>query len=259
MVESMSLAERVWSGQSLDGLLVLDAHAHIGEFKDYVVPQPEAAQLVAYMDRYGIQRASIFAFAGVSSDFEWGNDLVIDAVKAFPERFVGYTTLNANYPEELIPELERTFARGLRGIKLITGYQGQPEETERFLPVYEWANARKVIILSHQWGAADFLDRIATQYPRISFHIGHLNAHYAKVVRKHDNVYTTTTFVPWPGAIASAVQTFGAEKILFGTDFPDLDASLNVGPLLTAHISDDDKLKILGGNLQRIYEDYGLV
>ncbi|MHB1294564.1 MAG: amidohydrolase family protein [Anaerolineae bacterium] len=258
MVESMSLAERVWNGQSLQGLLVLDAHAHIGEFKDYVVPQPEAAQLVAYMDRYGIQRASMFAFAGVSSDFVYGNDLIIDAVRRFPDRLVGYATLNANYPEEMIPELERTFALGLRGIKLITGYQGLPEETERFYPVYEWANARKVIILSHQWGAAEFLDRIAIQYPQVSFHIGHLNPRYAEVVRQRDNVFSTTTFVPWPGAIASAVQTFGAEKILFGTDLPDLDASLNVAPLLTARISDDDKLKILGGNLQGIYKEYGL-
>jgi len=258
MVESTRFAQCAWEGCALSDVLVLDAHAHIGQIEQYSLPWPSADDLVAYMDRFGTDRASIFAYAGVGSDFVWGNDLVIEAVRAHPDRFIGYATLNANYPEELIPELERTFALGLRGIKLITAYQGLPAETERFFPVYEWANARGTIILSHQWGASEFLDSIARRYPNISFHIGHLNPNYAQVVRNNDNVYTTTTFVPWPGAIAEAVEAFGAEKILFGSDFPDLDVSLNLGPVLTAKISDEDKLKILGSNMQCILQERGL-
>jgi predicted TIM-barrel fold metal-dependent hydrolase len=244
-------------GLAVAGELVIDAHAHLGVLKDYFVPQPDASRLVAYMDRYGIDTACIFAFAGVGSDFVYGNDLAADAVRGYPKRFIGYTTLNANYPEELIGELERGDRLGLRGIKLITAYQGQSEETERFFPVYEWANARRKIILSHQWGSASFLARVATRYPDICFVIGHLNTGYAEVVRQHENVYTTTTFVPWPGAIANAVQRFGASKILFGSDFPDLDTSLNLGPLLTAKISDEDKRLILGLNMERILTTYG--
>jgi len=198
--------------------------------------------------------ACIFAFAGVMSDFVWGNNRVVEAVRKYPGRFVGYATLSANYPEDLIPELERT---ALRGIKLITAYQGHPEETERFTPVYEWANSRRTIILSHQWGSADFLGRVAREYPNVCFITGRLNFAYADVVRGHDNVYTTTTFVPWPGAIARATEAFGAEKILFGSDFPDLDASLNLGPLLTARVSDEHKRMMLGMNMQRILGTYG--
>jgi predicted TIM-barrel fold metal-dependent hydrolase len=53
------------------------------------------------------------------------------------------------------------------------------------------------------------------------------------------------------------VQRFGASKILFGSDFPDLDTSLNLGPLLTAKISDEDKRLILGLNMERILTTYG--
>jgi hypothetical protein len=244
-------------GLAVEGELVIDAHAHLGVLKDYFVPQPDPERLVAYMDRYGIDTACIFAFAGVGSDFMYGNDLVAQAVRAHPGRFIGYTTLNANYPEALIPELERAEGTGLRGIKLITAYQGQSEETERFFPVYDWANARRKIILSHQWGTADFLGRIAARYPDICFVIGHLNRSYAEVVRRQDNVYTTTTFVPWPGAIAQAVEWFGVPKILFGSDFPDLDTSLNIGPILTARISDEAKRRILGLNMRAILGAYG--
>lgn len=257
MVTSINFSQVARQGLALAGELVIDAHAHLGVIEDYHVPWPEAADLVAYMDRYGIARACIFAFAGVGSDFVYGNDLVAAAVRSFPERFIGYATLNANYPEELVPELERAQGLGLRDIKLITAYQGHSEETERFLPVYEWAEAHRKIILSHQWGSADFLNKIAERYPHICFVIGHLNFAYAPVARARDNVYTTTTFVPWPGAIAAAVKAFGAEKILFGSDFPDLDVSLNLGPLLTAKIGDDEKRAILGLNMSRILETYG--
>ena len=237
-------------GLAVQGELVIDSHIHLGVLKDYFVPQPEAGRIAACMDRYGIGLACASAFAGVGSDFVFGNDLVAEAVRAYPQRFFGYTILNANYPEDLIPELERGERIGLGGIKLITAYQGLPEETERFFPVYEWANARRKIILSHQWGAPSFLAQIAARYPDIAFLIGHLNLGYAEVMRRFDNVFTTTTFVPWPGAIATAVQRFGAEKILFGTDIPDLDPALNLGPLLTARISDEDKRLILGHTMQ---------
>ena len=67
----------------------------------------------------------------------------------------------------------------------------------------------------------------------------------------------TTTFVPWPGAISEAVRSFGAEKVLSGSDFPDLDVSLNLGPLLTARISDEDKQLVLGRNMHRLLLQHG--
>lgn len=258
MVERAVPFERlVQLGQAVQGELVIDSHSHLGEINHYFVPQAAADRIVACMDRYGIGLVCASGFAGVGSDFVYGNDLVAAAVRAYPERFFGYTILSANYPEALIPELERCEGLGMRGIKLIAFYQGHPEETERFSPVYEWADARRKIILSHQWGAPEFLARTAEHYPHIAFLIGHLNLRYADVVRRFDNVYTTTTFVPWPGAIATAVRRFGAEKILFGTDIPDLDPALNIGPLLTARISDADKRLILGLNMQRVLSTHG--
>lgn len=244
-------------GLPLEGELVIDAHTHFGVFKDYFVPRADTDSLVAYMDRYGIDRACSFPYAGINSEFVYGNDIMAEAVRRYPDRFVGFATLHAGWPEEMVPELERTERLGLRGIKLITAYQGLSEETERFFPVYEWAESRGRIILSHQWGSAGFLASLAQRYPRVCFLIGHLNLDYTETVRRHDNVYTTTTFVPWPGAIAQAVRAFGAEKILFGSDFPDLDASLNLGPLLTAPIADEDKRRILGTTMQRLLEEHG--
>ena len=257
MVETqIGFDKMVRLGKAVEGEVVIDSHIHMGVSRFYYVPQPEAGRLVACMDRYGIGLGCASAFGVVGSDYALGNDLVAEAVRDYPERFFGYVGLNANYPEELLSELERGDQLGLRGIKLITAYQGHSEETERLFPVYEWANCWHKIILSHQWGTPPFLARIAERYPDACFLVGHLNLNYADVVRRYDNVYTTTTFVPWPGAIETAVERFGAPNILFGTDVPDLDPALNLGPLLTARISDGDKRKILELTMQRILETY---
>jgi uncharacterized protein len=257
MVDTQSFTQLARQGLPIRGELVLDAHTHMGQGEHYFLPRSDPEGLVANMERYGITCACTFSFAGVSSDYRYGNDLVADAVRRFPQRFIGYTVVNPSYPEDIVPELERGTQIGLRGVKLITHYQGHSEETPRLFPVYEWCQARRKIILSHQWGAPSFLTEVARRYPDVCFVIGHLNLAYAEAVRLRDNVYTTTTFVPWPGAIAQAVQAFGASKILFGSDFPDLDPSLNLGPLLTARIRDEEKRAILGGNMAGILQRYG--
>ena len=50
------------------------------------------------------------------------------------------------------------------------------------------------------------------------------------------------------GAIENSVRKAGAGRVLFGTDMALLDARHQIGKVVTADISDDDKRKILGLN-----------
>lgn len=245
-------AALVATGAPIQGELVIDAHAHMGESEWYYVPKPDPAGLVDCMDRYGIGKSWVSAYAALSSDYVYGNDLVAAAVKAYPDRFVGYATPSGNYMEDLVGELERCEAMGFSGIKLHQWCQGIAEDDRRWEVLFEWANAKGKIVLAHSWGTPANMERIASRHPQAAFLIGHLSLDYAPVVRRYDNAYTTTTYVPSPGAIVAAVKAFGAEKILFGSDMPDLDPSLNLGPLLTARISDEDKRRILGRNMERL-------
>ena len=42
------------------------------------------------------------------------------------------------------------------------------------------------------------------------------------------------------------MQAVPAEKIVFGSDMPDLPLMFGMGPILCARIPDDDKRRILG-------------
>jgi predicted TIM-barrel fold metal-dependent hydrolase len=211
---------------------------------------------VEQMGRLGIRRICAFSFAGVNSDFTLGNDLLAQAVKEHPDRIVGYATLNANYPDEWIPELERCRAMGLKGIKLICEYQGTTTERTGFEPVYQYADNERMIILNHYWGSSKYLDGLAERYSDACFIIGHYSTEYARVLRERENVYQCTCAALMFGDIERLLKVADADKIVYGSDLTDLDGPFGLAPVLYARIADEDKRKILGLNMQEILERY---
>jgi len=258
----MSRVEGKFLGLAKAGLpikdeLVIDAHTHLGGyFNLYHIPFGDVKGILEQLDRLGIDKICTFSFAGVNSDFTLGNDLVAQAVKKYPDRIIGYTTLNANYSHEWIPELERCRKMGLKGIKLICEYQGTTTEKTDFSPVCQYANDHRMIMINHYWGSPHFLDGLAEKYPNACFIIGHCSTQYTEVLRKRKNVYQCTCAALMFGDIEKLLKLVDADKIVYGSDLTDLDGPFGLAPILYAKISDEDKRKILGLNMQRIIDLY---
>jgi hypothetical protein len=51
-------------------------------------------------------------------------------------------------------------------------------------------------------------------------------------------------------------EKVGADKILFGSDMPFVNANAQIGKILYARISDEDKRKILGLNMANILRNW---
>jgi len=245
------------AGLPIDDELVIDAHTHLGGyFNLYHIPFGDVKGILEQLDRLGIDKICTFSFAGVNSDFTLGNDLVAEAVKQHPNRIVGYTTLNANYPEEWIRELERCRKIGLKGIKIICEYQGTTTERTDFSPVFQYADDQRMIMINHYWGSPQFLDSLAAKYPNACFVTGHYSTEYAEVLRKRKNVYQCTCAALMFGDIEKLLRLVDSGKIVYGSDLTDLDGPFGLAPILYAKISDEDKRKILGLTVQRILNEY---
>lgn len=80
-----------------------------------------------------------------------------------------------------------------------------------------------------------------------------------KVASEHDNVYTDTSAVD-PELTRRAIERIGADKILYGSDFPVVLAYCdrktgmveNLNNILNLDISIEDKEKIMGKNAKKI-------
>jgi predicted TIM-barrel fold metal-dependent hydrolase len=248
------------SGNRPAEMTFLDNHGHLGgRSRYYYLPNCDLDGIVADMNRLGVRKTCVFGFSGIASDERPGNDYVAQAVRRYPDRFVGFTMLNPHRGEaEMLAELQRGAAMGLRGIKLIPHYQGYPPEGPLIDVACKWAHERKQIILDHHWGSVEQVERLVSTYPYACFFTGHSTGDYADVMRKHPNLYVCSCPLHTPRACENMVQQIGADRLLFGSDLQDLPIAWGLGPILFARLPVESKRLILGGNLEKILQRYSL-
>ena len=240
--------------------LFADNHGHMGgRASHYHLPDCDLEGIVADIRRHGIRKSIIFGFSGIFSDEQPGNDVVAEAVRTYPDLFVGFTMLNANRgPDAMLAECERGKAMGLKGVKLIAHYQCYPEEGPNIDVACQWAHDNGQIILNHNWGSPEQMARLLEAYPNACFFTGHSSTAYAELMQDYGNLFVCSCPLHTPGACEAVVAAIGADRLLFGSDLQDLPISWGLGPILFARISVAEKQLILGDNLLRVLSRYGI-
>jgi len=251
-------------GNALENELVIDAHTHMGPYFNFHIPDNDASNMVEVMDRLGINMVCTSPHVGITPDFKMGNDMAAQAMQDFPGRFFGYITLNGSYPDEIQEEIERCYDMGMRGFKIHPSLHGYPANGENLRPMWEYANDKGLPILSHTWAgdrtcSPGVLGKLAEEYPNVPVLLGHSggppagNDEAVAVCKKRENVFLETCCSSAPyGTIERFVREAGADKVLYGSDMPFVNANAQIGKILYAKISDEDKRKILGLNMARI-------
>lgn len=244
---------------------VIDLHTHAGRWGEFGMDD-SPDRVLRIMDAAGVDRAAInCVFYG---DAARGNDLVAERVARDPDRFLGVAYVTPRYPDEAMRELERCFDElGMYYLKLYPDYLGRPIDDEAYVPVFEWADDRGIVVMSHSSyvGEADTLTApsrfvgLARRFTRVRWllaHAGNGPAGQVQAVeasRSCPNVYLeTATSFGQHGAIEYLVQGAGSDRVLFGSDMPLMDARFQVGRIATADIPEDARRKVLGLNAVRL-------
>jgi len=244
------------TGRRPADMTFLDCHGHFGRASHYHLPNSSLEETAAEMDRMGVRKVLLFSFAGVFGDERYGNDLIAEALRRYPGRFVGLALLNPHRGKEgMLKELRRCEPMGFAGIKLIAHYQIHPEEGPWLDVPCQWAHQRRQIILNHNWASPAQVERLVSAYPDATFITGHSTGAYAEVMKKHANLYVCSCPLSGPRDCERLVAAIGAERLLFGSDLLDLPISWGLGPILFAHISPQQKRMILGENLRGILRE----
>lgn len=258
----MKIYEMVKDGMPLKDILIIDAHCHMGFTKFFSVPGESPEIIIDTMDYIGMDLACVSHTAALAPDYKWGNDRIIEAVQKYPERFIGYCTINPHYPEEIPGELKRCSGiDGISGIKLHPQYHGQTMEHKNYRVVYEFAAKNKCHILVHVYSREEIgnMGKYASEYPDISFIMGHTGGEveymeYAiDIINKHDNIYADLTgSEAKEGIIEWLVREIGSKRLLFGTDMPYYCPRATVARIAAADIHEEEKRDIFGLNMKKI-------
>lgn len=254
----------VHAGRPLEGVEIIDLHAHLGPYFNMHIPAPSAADMVRVMDRCGIAKTVLSANLGFDSDIVLGNDMMRAAVRDFPGRLYGACSVNGNYPGLSLAELERTFADPAVVLMKVHPWDTKCRmDDRRMRKLYEFAAARRLFVLVHTWldgdpyGSQDLFAATAREYPAIRWIMGHSGGPYGSVravelASAAENIFLDLTLSMCPARqIEFFVHEVGAERVLFGTDNPFIDPRPQIGRVALAEIPEPAKLAIFSGNVRR--------
>ena len=245
----------------------------------YQSPQSKligAKELVAAMDEQGVDRSVVFGFPWKNSEaYIRHNDYVIESIGKFPGRLIGLGCFDLFNPG-ISREAERCLKNGLLGIGELAFYDSgiDEESLHKLDPIMELCLKQGYPVLIHTnepighnypGKTANTLSQIYLLVKKFSENtivlahwgggIFFFNLMKKEIKENLKNVYFDTAASPFlydSAVYQVAVQAVGADKILFGSDFPLLMPSRYFFEIDQAGLSKEEKERICGANAAKI-------
>ena len=190
------------------------------------------------------------------------NDFISKSVSENPE-FIGFGTMHPDFPD-IADEVERISALGLKGIKLHSDFQRFNIDDERAFPIYEAAEGRLPILMHMGDARSDFsaperLVKVIEKFPKLTV----IGAHFAgwsvwdraEKVLAGTGIYTdcsSSLYAFSPERAVELIHKFGADKVLWGTDYPMWNYSDEIARFDKLPLSEKEREMILGENAMRL-------
>jgi len=233
---------------------VIDAHAHVGRFGSWANVSCSAEELLDKMDASCVEKAVLFAP---------DNSLVRRAVRMHPKRFVGYVWPNPHDVGALSLVKESVRRWGFKGIKLHPLVHAFLPTDEEVRPIIEFAGKERIPVAIHS-GHPPFslpwsIGELAELYPDVRIvmlHMGHGHGVYIQAAintaKKHDNIILETSGVSMHSKIKEAVKEVGEGRVVFGSDYPFHDYSVELQKVYVAGLTEGEKELVLYENAKRL-------
>ncbi|MCX6012887.1 MAG: amidohydrolase family protein, partial [Chloroflexi bacterium] len=205
------------------------------------------------------------------------NDYIMDAVSRYPQRLAGFCAVQPLAGDKAVIEIERCAKAGIRGIgELRSDVQGYDIGNKALMqPVVDAAIKNNLLILTHSSepaghsynGKGDItpgvLYRFIKNFPEVKLICSHWGGGLPfyflmpEVARAATNVYFDTAasdFLYRNDIFETVSRITGADRILFGSDYPLVSQNRLAETILALEIPEETKIAILTGNAQSLLE-----
>jgi uncharacterized protein len=247
---------------------IWDAHCHIAGVPGDT-PEARLGKLLEYADRMGIARLCVcmgmeWSYDPSPETMRRENDEVLRAIRAFPDRALGYVYLNPKHAQASLDELNRCVRDGpMVGVKLWVAQHCNAPELD---PLIARATELKALILQHTWikiagnlpGESTPMDlaELAARHPRAMLLCGHTGGDWEvgiRAIRPLKNILADLCGGdPTAGFTEMAVRELGAERVLYGSDAGGRSFASQLAKVFGADLPESSKRLILGENLRRL-------
>lgn len=242
---------------------VIDMHVHQGTYQSAIgMETPEMT--IKHMDRCGVDVVVATSLWSCFGEVKRGNRAVCEGGEAFPGRYFGYLTLDPKYPDEVQQQIDLYGNHpSFRGIKLHLMLHGLTIDDPRNNLIYKFADRQGWPLLIHGDGTIEAWEQLCGAYPNAHFIKAHIGGsdpkfneettEFAQAARRQKNLYLDCGYSrTFPGALDRLAAICGAEKLLFGSDYPMFDFAFEAGRIVSSNLREEQKQLILQGNARRL-------
>ena len=269
---------------------IIDAHVHLSERQDDALIRFAQVnglrytldELLGTMERYGIMRGLLLSppLQGATS---LPNDKIITLCTRSDGRLAPVITVEPTAKDvKAALKLAEGNKKEVKAFKIRLGYVRASAQSPVFNGLYDYSESEGLPVLFHTGDTAfstgDLsrshpltLDGLANKREGLTMILCHFGNPWfedvAELIYKHPNVYTDISglitgskgyaekYVEWLAKKISEAIYFagGAEKIIFGTDYPVTKHSEALDLVRRLDVEESDKEKVLWRNAERVF------
>jgi predicted TIM-barrel fold metal-dependent hydrolase len=244
------------------GFSIYDAHTHIGKGR-HSGRQTSAAELLAKMDEYGVDRSVVIPFP-VVDDRRQAHDEIAGATHAYPDRIAAVACLDPFMPRnDFHDELRRCVEElGFRALKLQPQYQPLNPISSRSEFFFEAALKYQLPIIVHTGTGAPFaLPSLfimpARKFPDLKVVLAHCggNMFFAEAIVAATvcpNIFLELSSL-MPHQVLEVLKHVPSSRLMIGSDMPE-NLETEMGKILSLDVPRGTKQDILFQTAHQLFD-----
>ncbi len=259
---------------------IVDAHCHIypsaiaeraaaaiGQF--YNIPMVYDGQtdtLFQEAAQAGIDHFVVSSVATKPHQVHAVNTFIASQMEAYPKRITSLGTLHPDSPD-MAGDIAELKALGLKGVKVHPDMLGIPVDAPGFMRMFALCESEQLPVLCH-FGDKRFdltnpnrTAKVLKAFPKLTM----IGAHFggwsvwkeaAQTLAQYENLLTdcsSALYALTPEEAVTAIRAYGADRVLFGTDYPMWSAKDELARFEKIPLSEPERQAILWENATRLY------
>lgn len=258
---------------------IIDAHCHIypdkiaekaaraiGAF--YHIPMHYDGRMETMLREgaaAGIGRYLVFSVATKPTQTVSINDYIVETVARHEGQMLGLGTIHPDNTEPGV-HVEFMLAHGLRGVKLHPDIQGVALDDPRCMRIFEACEGRLPVLLHTGDRRFDYsnpnrLLPVLERFPHLTVIGAHFGGYSVwqdatEMLAGHENLYvdcSSSLFAMSPEEGRRLVRAWGADRVLFGTDYPMWNPTEEVARVEALGLTEEENEQVFHRNAEKLF------